>query len=79
MAFSEDPEDTIQQALEYLELGGAVVPPWILARGHHQNVLARQGIDTLQLRRVGEEPVRRVVSRGGLLPCAVCASLVVRR
>ncbi|MFN7981949.1 MAG: pyruvate kinase [Vicinamibacterales bacterium] len=56
MAFSDDPEDTIQQALHYLERRewcrrGA----WLVVI---TNVLAHgRVIDTLQLRRVGEEPV----------------------
>ena len=56
MAFSDDPEDTIQQALQYLERrewcrSGA----WLVVI---TNVLAHgRVVDTLQLRRVGEEPV----------------------
>lgn len=56
MAFSDDPEDTIQQALQYLERRQwcrrgtcLVVITNVLAHG--------RVVDTLQLRRVGETPV----------------------
>lgn len=56
MEFSEDPEDTIVQSLQYLERRQWCDPgTWLVVI---TNVLAHgRVIDTLQLRRVGEAPV----------------------